>query len=241
MPAAPKAAMPRTSAKKVKKNMPAAPKAAADVDLDAATVLAATQALLAYQERSSSSNASGKATLPGLTDDADVHLVITLDRPPPSPSSRPRIITVPHPILTASDANDGEGAAVLLLVKDDAAKDLVRAVLDAAGPDHRVMSQVRKVLTLDSLRTKHQRFANKRELAAEYDVVLVDVRILPMAGKALGRAAMTRGLKPIPLRIRGNGAGLPVLIKRALAGTYLTVPAGTCATLQVGTVRMGAE
>ena len=73
---------------------------------------------------------------------------------------------------------------VLLLVMDAAAKDLVRAVLDAAGPDHRVPSQVREGTTLGSQRTKHQRFANRRELAAEYDVAPVDIWILPVSGKA---------------------------------------------------------
>jgi len=130
---------------------------------------------------------------------------------------------------------------VLLFVKDDTTKDLVRTVLDAAGPNHAALSQVRKVLTLDSLLTKLHRFANKRELATEYDVMLVDVRILPMADKALGKVTMIRGLKPTPLRIRRNGAGLPVLIKRALTGMYLMVPAGICATVRVETVRMGVE
>ena len=44
--------------------------------------------------------------------------------------------------------------------------------------------QVPKGTTLGSLQTKHQRFANRRELTAEYDVVPVDIRILPVSGKA---------------------------------------------------------
>ena len=85
----------------------------------------------------------------------------------------------------------------------------MRPVPNAAGPDHRAMSQVRKETTLGSPRTKHQRFANRRKLGAEYDVALVDIRILPMSGKALDTATTIHGL--------------PFSIKQALAGTYLTL------------------
>ena len=85
----------------------------------------------------------------------------------------------------------------------------MRPVPNAAGPDHRAMSQVRKETTLGSPRTKYQRFANRRKLGAEYDVALVDIRILPMSGKALDTATTIHGL--------------PFSIKQALAGTYLTL------------------
>lgn len=96
---------------------------------------------------------------------------------PLAPSAR-------QPILTASAASDGEGAAVLRLVQDNPPKDPVRAIPDAAGPDHRVPSQVRRATTPGSLRTKYRRLSNERELAEEYDA--------PVAGRALGKATTTR-------------------------------------------------
>ena len=121
------------------------------------------------------------------------YLVITLDRPSPAPSVRPQAVFVPHPILTATTGRAPWSSSLwrMTLPRTWSARSWTRPVPDAADIDHRAPSQVRKVTVFGSLRTKHQRFANRRELAADYSL-----RQHPLNFPCANRTIIARTCRP---------------------------------------------
>lgn len=124
-----------------------------------------------------------------------------------------------------------EDPEVCFIVKDDskqAVQDLIQQF-----PTH--MGCIKKVLGLQSLRTKHAEFSQRRDLLNRFTVFLADDRILPMLTSALGKDFLRAKKQPIPVRMSRRGmTSLPHSIRRALSSTYLHIPEGTCITVRAG-------
>jgi len=83
--------------------------------------------------------------------------------------------------------------ALCLLVKNK--KEAQKWVADQEIPG------LKKIVSLQELRTSYHRFQAKRELAAMYDVFLADDRIVCMLPKTLGKTFYSTSKKPIPVRL----------------------------------------
>src|SRR5210317_28875 len=98
---------------------------------------------------------------------------------------------------------------------------------------------IKKVLGLQSLRTKHKSFAQRRELLARFDVFFADDRILPMLTKALGGKFFEKKKQPIPIALTRKEA-LPFAVQKNLKSTFMFLSAGTCVTVKAGNTGMDA-
>ena len=159
--------------------------------------------------------------------DVPIQIQIGLLKAPGYAKVKPHRILLPHSIRTS----DNELPEVCIIVKDSS-KPWIQELIPKF-PEH--FGCIKKVLTLTSLRTKHQSFQQKRELASKYTHFLVDDRILPMVPAAVGKEFL-RKHKLVPINITRKEV-LPLAIQRAMDATFLKVSKGTCLTLAVGTTK----
>ena len=218
------------------KNHNAAEKCKIDVDL----VRKAVSALIAHHNsETKSTNLLGNDTI--------VQVQLGLEISPQYALTKPTRISIPHSFrrivndeknetLAEGASNLLDDAEVCLIVKDEA-KPWIQEMI-SNFPDH--MGCIKKVLTLDSLRKKHARFQQRRELLRKYTLFLADDRILPMLPAALGKEFFKTKKFPIPIRLTRKEA-LPYSIQKALGATFMTVPKGTCITIVVGKTDMPIE
>ncbi|KAL9189690.1 hypothetical protein ACHAXT_009365 [Thalassiosira profunda] len=177
-----------------------------------------------------------------LGDDLDVQVQFTLAKVPGRTGPKPIRVEIPHPLVrvaltgdaSATDDEDYlQDAECCLIVKEESkpwVQDLV-----ARFPAE--LKCVKKVLGLQSLRTKHKSFAQRRELLDRFDVFFADDRILPMLSKALGSKFFERKKQPIPVRLTRREA-LPFMIQKCLRSTFMYLSAGTCLTVKAGNTAM---
>jgi ribosome biogenesis protein UTP30 len=191
--------------------------------LNPALVGKAVEALLKYHEKQSKQ--TDKLSMLG--NDQPVQVQFALLRAPAHTTPKPIRVLIPHPLFQLAD-KDGESDEVeepeiCLIVKEES-KAWVQEMI-AKFPDH--MGCVKKVLGLQSLRTKHARYEQRRELLNKYNFFMADDRILPMLSKALGKDFFNAKKLPIPINLNRKEA-LPFAIQKALSATYMTVSTGTC-------------
>lgn len=208
--------------------------------LDAALLGRAMTALLGYHERgvAASSGKGDKKKVQLLGDDKLVQVQIGLARVPDRTTPKPIRVQIPHPLHRVAAAKDdgsdsAEEAEVCLIVKEESkswVKDLVERFPDELGC-------VKKVLGLQSLRIKHKRYEQRRELLARFDLFLCDDRILPMVGKAIGKGFFEAKKQPVPIKLTRKEA-LPVAVQRCLSATYMHISAGTCVNIRAGNTGM---
>lgn len=185
----------------------------------------AFEALLAFHRKRSESRPADV-----LGGDEKVFMTIALKRIPKKPSPKPFRIPLPHPPRAA-----GECDMCLFMKKED--KPWVKeALVESRQP----VAGLKKIITLDKLRTSYARFEKRRELLATYDLFLADDRILPMLCKALGKTFFANNRQPVPVRVTRRQA-LPKVIERARDSTYLVMPAGSCASVCLGHTGMPAD
>jgi len=136
---------------------------------------------------------------------------------------------IPHPLyqLKTEDGKEANGnleePEVCLIVKEES-KPWCQELIERF-PEH--MGCVKKVLGLQSLRTKHARYEQRRALLHKYNVFMADDRILPMLSKALGTDFYKAKKLPIPITLTRKEA-LPFAIQKALSSTYMSISKGTC-------------
>jgi ribosome biogenesis protein UTP30 len=202
-------------------------------NVDEPLVNKAVAALLQHHEKASADSKSLLGT------DMAVQVQIGLEIAPKSPSPKPLRIMIPYPIVKVDDKSDDTGLEepeVCLIVKEES-KEWVTEMI-AQFPDH--MGCIKKVLGLQSLRTKHAQFQQRRELLHKYTHFMADDRILPMLTKALGKSFMKAKKQPIPIALTRKEA-LPFAIHKALSATFMTLKEGTCVTVRAGNTGMPAD
>lgn len=224
--------------KEAKSPKPSKPARFANTGLDSDLVNKAVSAVLKYHEKVTEGK-SDKLTLIG--NDRPVQVQLTLLRAPGKSNPKPAQLLVPHPFYkladTSDDDSDGvEEPEICLIVKDEA-KDWCLTMIEKF-PDH--MGCVKKVLTLDSLRKKHQSYDQKRQLLSKYNMFMADDRILPMMSKALGKVFIKAKKLPIPITLTRESA-VPFVIQKALSATYMTINTGTCISIRAGHTGMAPE
>jgi ribosome biogenesis protein UTP30 len=209
----------------------------ANTRLDSALVMKAVNAVLKYHEKTNDGS-SDKLVLLG--DDRPVQVQLTLMRAPGKSQPKPAQLAIPHPFYKLSESSDDnsddvEEPEICLIVKDESKPWCLEMI--EKFPDQ--MGCIKKVLTLDSLRRKHQSFEQKRQLLSKYNMFMADDRILPMMSKALGKIFIKAKKLPIPVNVTRESA-LPFAIQKALSATYMTVNTGTCISIRAGHTGMEA-
>lgn len=211
--------------------------------LDTALLSKAVNALLKYHEKSSSADAQGKEQLLGT--DKLVQVQFGLAKVPTKTSPKAIRVEIPHPLHKVvkmpetpddyddrSDSDDDdddnlEEAEVCIIVKEES-KPWVKDMVEKFP---RELGCVKKVLGLQSLRTKHNRYQQRRELLERFDVFLCDDRILPMVGKAIGKNFFEAKKQPVPLKLTRKEA-LPFAVQRTLRATFMYISAGVCINIR---------
>ena len=188
----------------------------------------ALRALLKHHESSS----EGKEQLLG--NDLDVQVQFSLARIPGTASPKPIRIDIPHPLAKVAssgeemDVDDNlQDVEACIIVKEES-KPWVQEMI-AQFPEQ--LGCIKKVLGLQSLRTKHKSFAQKRVLLDRFDVFFADDRILPMLSKAIGGKFFEKKKQPIPVKLSRKEA-LPFAVQKCLSSTFMYLSAGTCVTVK---------
>jgi ribosome biogenesis protein UTP30 len=164
-----------------------------------------------------------------LGDDKAIQVQFTLEKVPENPSPKPIRVSIPHSLHKVGDDNDEgvEEPSVCLIVKEESKK----WVQEMIGNFPKELGFVKKVLGLESLRKKHGRFEQRRQLLARFDVFMADDRILPMLAKSLGKDFFKAKKQPIPIAITRKQA-LPFTIRQSLQATFLFISPGTTLTVR---------
>ncbi|GAA5970732.1 hypothetical protein JCM21900_003294, partial [Sporobolomyces salmonicolor] len=141
-----------------------------------------------------------------------VFLVVGLKKAPKREVHKPVRLPLPHPVMNPRES------PVTLFVKDPQReyKDLLADLK---------IGFVSRVVGLDKLQKKHKTFEAKRALLKEAEMFLVDDRVMPEVGKAIGKMWRDAKKQPIPVAIARKD--LKAELERAIASTYMHVTTGT--------------
>lgn len=160
---------------------------------------------------------------------------------------------LPHPII----AND---VRVCIFTKDPqrAYKDLVASDAFPATLREKVV----RVLGVEKLKKRYKSFEQKRSLLAEFDVFMVDDRVIKLVAEFLGKTFyQSKAKRPIPIRLTagayidksarkdskeaqnvvGTPQGVAKEIETALNSTYLSMSASANTSIRIGTLSMTAK
>jgi len=173
-----------------------------------------------------------------LGNDLDVQVQFSLARIPGKASAKPIRVEIPHPLVNVGGSGDDinlQDAQVCIIVKEES-KPWVQTMIERFPNE---LGCVKKVLGLQSLRTKHKSFAQRRELLARFDIFFADDRILPMLTKALGGKFFEKKKQPIPISLTRKEA-LPFAVQKNVKSTFMFLSAGTCVTVKAGNTGMDA-
>jgi ribosome biogenesis protein UTP30 len=196
------------------------------VELDSTLVTKAVHALLKHHESKTSNELLGN--------ESNIHVLISLIVPPTVASGKHHEIVLPHALY--KDLDDAE---VCLIVKNEATKKDIQE-LKAQFVD--LLKPVKKILTLDSLRSKHGDYAQRRSLLKRFSQFLVDDRITPLMPRALGRDFIRKHKLPLSIKIASGSGGtntnLATALQRGVRSTYYTVNAGSCVSVKVAVTTM---
>ncbi|KAL7458217.1 hypothetical protein ACHAWC_009780 [Mediolabrus comicus] len=189
----------------------------------------ALRALLKHHESSSDDQQL-------LGNELDVQVQFSLARIPGKASAKPIRVEIPHPLVNVG-SSDGDislqDTQVCIIVKEES-KPWVQEMIERFPKE---LGCIKKVLGLQSLRTKHKSFSQRRELLARFDIFFADDRILPMLTKALGGKFFEKKRQPIPIALTRKEA-LPFAVQKNLKSTFMFLSAGTCVTVKAGNTGM---
>lgn len=170
-----------------------------------------------------------------LADERDdiVVLQLSLRRVPASPTTRPRLLPLPHPVV-------GHDGASVCVISDDRPKSRAPSASDllhASKALHRL--PVSEVIPLSTLRTDYRPYESRRHLAASHDLFIADRAILPLLPRVLGKAFYST--KKAPIGVDFTRVGWPEQVRKVLGSAFLYLRSGTCSGIKVGRLDMDEE
>ncbi|PSN71277.1 ribosomal protein L1 [Corynespora cassiicola Philippines] len=220
--------------------------------LDAAQVERAATALVAHMKKhAEEKQEKGKKSLTADEDDAEendqpIFLSVSTKKHVHDTSKlKPTKLPIPHSIQPSD-------VRICIFTKDPqrAYKDLVAS--DAFPAD--VRAKVARVLGVEKLKKKFKSFEQKRALLAEYDLFMVDDRIIKIAADFLGKTFyQSKSKRPVPIRLTagaktekdkksegviGTPQGVAKEIENALNATYVSMSASANTSIKVGKLSM---
>jgi ribosome biogenesis protein UTP30 len=226
--------------------------------LDTAQVERAANALVAHMKKhKEEKEATGTKDLMADEDEAEqadqpIFLSISTKKHVNNTNSlKPTKIALPNPII-ASDAK------ICIFTKDPqrAYKDLVAS--DAFPATLR--ERVGRVLGVEKLKKKFKSFEQKRALLADYDIFMVDERVIKIVAEFLGKVFYgSKSKRPIPIKLTagafvdktvkkdkepqnvvGTPQGVAKEIESALNSTYLSMSASANTSIKIGNLSQTA-
>jgi len=146
-------------------------------------------------------------------------------RPPGAPRPTPPH-SLPQPL--AHPIYEKGKAQVCLFVKDHKGEGH-----EEAKRRHAQMANtgIHKVIGISQLRKKYESFESKRNLCNSYDIFLADERIVPSLPRLIGKKFFKSKKQPVPVNVAGSNWGAKV--DKALAGTFMVNPQGSCFSFKV--------
>lgn len=221
--------------------------------LDPAQVEKAATALVSHMRKHAQAQEekAGKKSLIADEDDAEENEapiflnVITKTHVHDSQRLKPTKLPLPHSII-------GSDVRICIFTKDPqrAYKDLVASDSFPAS----LQPKIGRVLGLDKLKKKYKSYESKRQLLAEYDLFMVDDRIIKIVADFLGKTFYAaKSKRPIPLKLTagayidktqkptnvvGTPAGVAKEIELALHATYVSMSPSTNTSIKVGKLSM---
>ncbi|KAH4932060.1 hypothetical protein HBI79_105890 [Parastagonospora nodorum] len=229
--------------------------------LDPSQVERAAKALVSHMKKHVEEK-DEKAAVKNLADDEDeakdndqpIFLSISTKKHVNNTTSlKPAKIPLPHPIIP----ND---VRVCVFTKDPqrAYKDLVASDAFPATLREKVV----RVLGVDKLKKRYKSYEQKRALLAEFDVFMVDDRIIKIVAEFLGNTFYAgKAKRPIPIRLTagayidksakkdskesqnvvGTPQGVAKEIEAALKSTYLSMSPSANTSIKIGALSMSAK
>ncbi|KAL6616061.1 hypothetical protein ACP70R_038331 [Stipagrostis hirtigluma subsp. patula] len=169
-----------------------------------------------------------------LADERDdlVLLQLSLRRVPASPTTRPRLLPLPHPVL-------GHDCASVCVIADDRPNSRSPPASDLLDASKSLHLPVSEVIPLSTLRTDYRPYESRRRLAASHDLFIADRGILPLLPRVLGKAFYST--KKAPIGVDFSRVGWPEQVRKVLNSSFLYLRSGTCSGIKVGRLDMGEE
>ncbi|KAG2625837.1 hypothetical protein PVAP13_3KG296300 [Panicum virgatum] len=170
-----------------------------------------------------------------LADERDdlVVLQLSLRRIPASPTTKPRLLPLPHPVV----GHDGASVCVISDDRPNSRSPPASVLLDASKSLHGL--PVSEVIPLSTLRTDYRPYESRRRLAASHDLFIADRAILPLLPRVLGKAFYST--KKAPIGVDFTRVGWPEQVRKVLGSTFLYLRSGTCSGIKVGRLDMEEE
>jgi ribosome biogenesis protein UTP30 len=181
-------------------------------------------------------------------------------------SLKPTKMSVPSILLYNSHANKHRPLPHAIIANDVRVciftKDPQRAYKDLVASDAfpaALRTKVVRVLGVDKLKKRYKSFEQKRALLAEFDVFMVDERVLKIVAEFLGKTFyQSKSKRPIPIRLTagtyidkaarndskepqnivGTPQGVAKEIETALHSTYLSMSPSANTSIKIGTMSM---
>ncbi|KAF0908566.1 hypothetical protein E2562_026617 [Oryza meyeriana var. granulata] len=169
-----------------------------------------------------------------LTDERDdlLLLQVSLRRIAASPSTKPRLLPLPHSVLP------GESASICV-ISDDRPKSRSPAASDLLDASRSHYLPVSEVIPLSTLRTDYRPYESRRRLAASHDLFIADRAVLPLLPRVLGKAFYST--KKAPIAVDFTRPGWPEQVRKVMNSTFLYLRTGTCSGIKVGRLDMEEE
>lgn len=178
---------------------------------------------------------TGEAPPSLLADESDdlIVLQLSLRRIPAKPTTRPRLLPLPHPVV-------GHDGASVCLISDDRPKSRSPSASDLLHESkslHRL--PVSEVIPLSTLRTDYRPYESRRRLAGSHDLFIADRAILPLLPRVIGKAFYST--KKAPIGVDFTRVGWPEQVRKVLGSACLYLRSGTCSGIKVGRLDMKEE
>eukprot|EP00455_Lapot_gusevi_P001360 TRINITY_DN1055_c0_g1_i2.p1 TRINITY_DN1055_c0_g1~~TRINITY_DN1055_c0_g1_i2.p1 ORF type:complete len:270 (-),score=39.42 TRINITY_DN1055_c0_g1_i2:28-837(-) len=185
----------------------------------------AVKALVAYEYKSRQEKEQETKEL--FDPEFMVTLVVGLKKVPNKKSShKPERIRIPHSLYAHS------GVELCLFTKDPQSK--YEELLDSKPVDN-----VKKVLSVTTLRKEYRGYDDRRTLCNSYQLFLADEAVLPLLPKAIGKNFFAKKKQPVPVHLTpGNFADE---LMRARDSTYLFTTSGPCWNIKVANHHLSVE
>jgi ribosome biogenesis protein UTP30 len=183
--------------------------------LNSNLVVRAVTALLKHEENKKKQNKKEQL----FEADDIISLIITLNKVPQKPRSKPYRIYLPYPLW--NDECD-----ICFFVKDPEKE--WKELFETVG------AAVKKVIGLAKMRRKYNTFEARRKLLGSYDLFLCDESISLLLRRFLGRQFFQSKKYPIPIRI--TRTSLADKISKVRHSTYLYLRTGSCLNVRIARV-----
>jgi len=152
-----------------------------------------------------------------------IQLIISLHKIPYQQRPKPFRINIPNSL-------HDESTDICIFVKEKAK---YKELIEKTG-----ISNVKKILSIESLRNKYDRYEARRKLAQSYDLFMCDESISLVLRRLLGKKFFQTKKFPVPIKFNSN---LAKQIALARDSTFFYLNKASCLNVKIGRTDMEAN